>query len=307
MKIKVFISWSGKRSLAVAETLYDWLPSVIQAIEPWMSPSEINKGGHWIKELELGLKRSKVGIICLAQDNLESPWLHFEAGAISKTIEGTLVCPFLIDLDPSDLRGPLAQFQSTKPEMEDIKRLIYTINNASGNIALADKDVDKSFRNRWPRLDKTLKQLKRSPSGIDNRYVLLDEGRTLQLVRMHQSSIAFGVSRVIDDTLQLIESNIDSFDSDDFFREIHAAILKGRSLCIGFRNPVLGDIVSYFEKDFSAEELRGITREIEPVLLDPKINSLAKRIRLFKRIAAIEEKVFSRLHEAMYQSRKEDS
>jgi hypothetical protein len=36
--MKVFISWSGETSHAVAQTLRFWLPSVLQYVEPYVPP-----------------------------------------------------------------------------------------------------------------------------------------------------------------------------------------------------------------------------------------------------------------------------
>lgn len=80
--MKVFLSWSGERSKVVAKSLSEWLEQVLQAVEPWIS-TDIEKGKRWDGEISQKLEQSKVGIICLTKDNLESTWLHFEAGAIS--------------------------------------------------------------------------------------------------------------------------------------------------------------------------------------------------------------------------------
>src|SRR5882724_417299 len=44
--MNVFISWSGVRSKALAEVLSDWLPRVIQVLDPWVSP-DIEKRKRW--------------------------------------------------------------------------------------------------------------------------------------------------------------------------------------------------------------------------------------------------------------------
>src|SRR5258707_599889 len=42
--MRVFLSWSGERSAAVAAAFPEWLPNVIQAVQPWMSASDIEQG-----------------------------------------------------------------------------------------------------------------------------------------------------------------------------------------------------------------------------------------------------------------------
>src|SRR5438045_9691418 len=95
--MRVFICWSGERSRAVAEALYEWLPLVLQRVEPWMSTNNIEKGSQWRSGLALELENARVGVICLTPENLKSTWLHFEAGALAKKQQqqGTRVCTFL--------------------------------------------------------------------------------------------------------------------------------------------------------------------------------------------------------------------
>src|SRR5229473_2295304 len=108
----VFISWSGKRSQRVADALHRYLPQMINAVDPWLSSTDIEAGARWGADIAAKLEKSTVGILCLTPGNLESTWLHFEAGALAKTLENTFVCPYLFDLKPSDVKGPLAQFQA---------------------------------------------------------------------------------------------------------------------------------------------------------------------------------------------------
>src|ERR1051326_1201012 len=82
--MKVFISWSGPLSQKLAAMLRVWLPSVIQVVKPYYSPDDINKGTRWAAEISKELEESQVGLLCITPDNLYSPWIMFEAGALSK-------------------------------------------------------------------------------------------------------------------------------------------------------------------------------------------------------------------------------
>ena len=156
----LFLSWSGKRSKAVAEALKPWLRQVIQAVEPWIS-SDIDKGTRWSQKVADRLERSKVGIICLTPENLSSPWILFEAGALSKT-KDAYVCTFLLDLSPEDVAQPLSQFQLTTPDKEDCRKLLGTINEAvrkAGERDLSDQVLDRVFETNWPGLEAVLANL----------------------------------------------------------------------------------------------------------------------------------------------------
>jgi len=132
MKMKIFLSWSGTRSRLVAEALNDWLPRVIQAVKPFYSPV-IEKGAKWSSEIDAALEGTNVGIVCLTPDNLASPWIYFEAGALSKT-EDALVWTFLHGLTPSDVPPPLGKFQHTVAQRDDTLSLIKTINRCLDKI-----------------------------------------------------------------------------------------------------------------------------------------------------------------------------
>ena len=158
--MKVFISWSGERSKKVAQIFRDWLPTVIQAIDPFVSSEDIEKGARWNTDIAQELKESSFGLICVTKDNLSSPWLNFEAGALSKSIDNTYVAPLLFDVKPSDLKGsPISQFQATSFTKDDMKRFIETLNAAAGN-CLSSARLDKAFELCYPDLENSLNELK---------------------------------------------------------------------------------------------------------------------------------------------------
>jgi hypothetical protein len=165
--MKVFISWSGEMSKSIAEALREWLPYVIQAVEPWLSTEDIDKGARWGSELAQQLEDARVGVICLTPGNLEEPWIHFEAGALSKTIEETFVCPYLFQVEPTDLKGPLVQFQSTKTNKDDTQKLVRTINQALKDEALPDEQLDKAFERWWPDLERCINNIPEAHTKIE--------------------------------------------------------------------------------------------------------------------------------------------
>ncbi|HEX8068660.1 MAG TPA: toll/interleukin-1 receptor domain-containing protein [Pyrinomonadaceae bacterium] len=157
--MKLFISWSGVRSKAVAEALRGWIPDVIHAVQPWMSSEDIDPGARWSAEIDKGLDATKFGIICVTPENIDTPWILFEAGALAKAIADTSVCPYLVGLDYTSLRGPLAQFQAAQARRDDTYALVRTINQCLGEDALSEDRLRRSFERWWPDLEAVLENL----------------------------------------------------------------------------------------------------------------------------------------------------
>src|SRR4029078_7974867 len=110
--MKIFISWSGERSQDLAEALREWLPMVLHYVAPWLSHSDIAAGERWADKVAKELEASKLGIICVTRENVGSPWILFEAGALTKFVQEARVIPLLLDIEFKDITGPLAQFQA---------------------------------------------------------------------------------------------------------------------------------------------------------------------------------------------------
>jgi hypothetical protein len=157
--MKVFLSWSGDMSRELAETLRDWLPSVLQSIKPFFTPSDIEKGARWSKDIAHELDSSAVGIFCLTKENLTKPWIMFEAGALSKNLDISRVCPILFGVDNAELQGPLVQFQASPFSEAEIRKLIRTLNNTLGDQKLEDAVLSRVFTMWWPTLNDKVKEI----------------------------------------------------------------------------------------------------------------------------------------------------
>lgn len=157
--MKIFVSWSGDRSRRVAEVLCEWLPLVIQSVDPYMSSKDIDKGARWSSEISSELENSEFGVVCVTPENGSAPWLNFEAGALSNSYGKSKVAPFLIGLSPTDLTGPMVQFQATQFEESDVKKLVDSINGACGDNKLEVGVLEQVFETWWPKLAEKLQPI----------------------------------------------------------------------------------------------------------------------------------------------------
>lgn len=157
--MNIFISWSGERSLHIAEGLRDWLPDVLPDAIPFMSSKDIDRGTDWRSKIRGQLDDTSIGVICLTPDNLAAPWLLFESGALSKN-EGR-VFTYLYDLDPSQVEEPMSQYQHTLTTKGDTSRLVMDINKMS-NEPREEERVRRSFEAFWHDLEASLKSVPKS-------------------------------------------------------------------------------------------------------------------------------------------------
>jgi hypothetical protein len=117
---------------------------------------------------------------------LTAPWIHFEAGAVSKQLDVAKVTALLIGVEPGTLSGPLVLFQHTSTTRTDIKRLIVDLNAELGEARLPEGSLTQIFEAFWPKLETDLAQAikvsaqavpaKRQPDEV--LAEVLDVGRT---------------------------------------------------------------------------------------------------------------------------------
>jgi TIR domain len=200
--MKVFISWSGDRSRQLAQSLSDFLPQVIQQVQPFMSASSIAAGESWGLRLAAELENTDFGILCLTSDNLKSAWISFEAGALSKKLGASSVCPCLHDLRASDLSFPLAQFQAKTTNRNGLFDIVKAVNAALPQGRIDDVRLKKAF-------DKFYRELRR------------------QIDRIAPDSASQAVPRSDRDLLEEIVQAIRlSYRNDAFFSSVVEKLLQ---------------------------------------------------------------------------------
>ncbi|HZS03469.1 MAG TPA: toll/interleukin-1 receptor domain-containing protein [Blastocatellia bacterium] len=155
--MKIFISWSGPRSQAVATALHDWLRKVIHRLEPWVSASDPDQGAGHQDEIGRHLLEARFGIVCLTPENLDSRWISFEAGAVSTAVGNSQVWTYLLDLTPPQVEGPLSHLNHIRAEKKGTRELIFTINKALHENSIDEAILSKAFNLYWPQLEDELK------------------------------------------------------------------------------------------------------------------------------------------------------
>ncbi len=161
--MKLFLSWSGDRSKALANALKAWLPLILYYVEPWVSESDIDAGARWSDEVAKQLDGCNFGILCVTRENVIAPWILFEAGALAKMLDGSKLIPLLFDLEFSEITGPLAQFQGKKAERNGLLEVVSSI-NAMSSVKVPDERYRQLFDALYPQLEASLNAI---PKSVD--------------------------------------------------------------------------------------------------------------------------------------------
>lgn len=129
--MQVFISWSGEKSKEIAGQVKEFLEIITPDISVFFSTEDIRSGGIWFEEIRKQLENVNYGIIVLTDENKEAPWLLFEAGALFKGVSMNSIIPLAVDIDPSEIHGPLGAFQAMKIDEKNMFKISKEIKEKS--------------------------------------------------------------------------------------------------------------------------------------------------------------------------------
>ena len=167
----IFICWAGERSQRLGDALHRYLPLFIPSLlgdaqsSSIFISAEIAKGSRWFTQVETALDKADAGVVCVTREALQSGWIHFEAGALARAIRkneaaggtsGGALYTYLLGVQPEELKGPLAEFQSTRFDREDTRKFCEAIVSSMGQRAPARAEWEKAFETNWPAFEQTI-------------------------------------------------------------------------------------------------------------------------------------------------------
>lgn len=160
---QVFISWSGDRAKAIALVWKSLIEELFDVVDAFVSDSDISPGERGLNTIKEQLDGTSVGIPIVTRDNVNAPWINFESGALSKQVPNApvMVMPCLVDYeDPSELIGPLTQFQAKLLTKDGVGAILETIARAN---SIGWQRKKPGFEARWPHYEAQFDQ-HRAPS-----------------------------------------------------------------------------------------------------------------------------------------------
>jgi len=227
--MKVFISWSGRRSEQIANVLHGWLPLILPGARPFITTSDIDKGARWQGTISRELDESNFGIVCLTPSNLNSLWLAFEAGALSKHLNGR-VATLLFDLRHGQVPPPMNMFQGTLFVYDDVLQLVRNINAALPEEARREAGhLDRLFPMLWPDLSDPISLILQGAEDDvlqqpqPNREDLLEEA--MALLRQ-QNEVLSSPERFLAPVIDVLKSRLPSAEPP--LREATLRMLRRR-------------------------------------------------------------------------------
>lgn len=181
--MKVFLSWSGERSRSVALAFKRYIEHVIQGVEVFHADPDIAGGERWNEKLRRELEASHFGILFVTQTNIDTPWILFEAGALSKIDDARIVPVLIGDLRKSQLSDPLAQFKAIRPKKESVLELLHNLNSVREK-PLDKRELEDQYEKWWSDFEAELQ----TASAADDRAEGLRAEYRATLAALRESS-----------------------------------------------------------------------------------------------------------------------
>ncbi|HAU2760764.1 TPA: TIR domain-containing protein [Salmonella enterica] len=237
----LFLSWSGERSKKLALIFNEWVLNVLPTLDIYISLKQIKPGERWIDSIGKGLQNNYTGIFFLVRENISSPWINFEAGAISKNVKNSRVIPLLHNLTPEEISSPLTQFQAMSIEKESIYKVIKVINDSiNDSRRINNEQLRKIFEKWYPDFESKYNEFTdENPdpvSGLnDNNSAILDESGQIEEILRIVRGLSLSQLGSFEDRYSRYENYNKISADDDFEKNSTELILNGLKYKIYFK------------------------------------------------------------------------
>ena len=262
---KIVLAWSGEASSKVALALCRFLKLTLHGCEPWVSSEHVAAGAFWHTELLTALKSARIGVLCLTPGNIESKWIHFEAGAIANSFGSPNACPYLLNVDRSLLQGPLQHLQCVTADEQGTFRLVREINASLSTGRLEQDLLQASFSAHWPALAGTLNVIaeeERAPSrthlsrgddeaaGMGHALTSDGDGQPRSTISAEEFLARFGLQRLAQRFLQPADQADQSDSPLDF------ALYRYSNEALSALLDATRDLQSFIDQEFATRSRR---------------------------------------------------
>ena len=166
----IFISFSKRFTGEVAAVIEQTLNTVFSDsnVEAFLSSTGVN-AGNFQDQIDSKMKKAKFAISILSPENkYNSPWLMYEAGALSLSARqnGGELLPYLFCRHISEIEKPLMQLQVKQYQIHDssnkeqFKDIFIEINKKlSQENQISDFDIENTINRRWDDINNRLQDI----------------------------------------------------------------------------------------------------------------------------------------------------
>jgi len=209
--MNIFFSYSGARSKEVAEAFAAFVQFIFRDINALGINTDIAKGDSWRNLLQDSASQAELAIVFVTSENIEKPWLNYEMGFLIEKLK--YVIPLLVDLKPSDLKGPLSQFQACTVSKDEIYKLVKQIHKLGYKKKIETSLLNELFNKHWPVFLEKIKRLNK-PTKTSSEIVNVVGG----------SNIVIGHETIFVHEPPKAANKISEISSEQAFERIGAAV-----------------------------------------------------------------------------------
>jgi hypothetical protein len=173
----------------------------------------MDPGVRWSQQLNEELEKSTFGVLCLTPENLDAPWLFFEAGSLAKVVSQSKVVPYCLGLKHANIPQPLAQFQGADADENGTRRLVQSLNSILDS-PLGETQLTRTFDTWWPQLKAQIEVITASVSPQNSALSPGDLERELQLQavrRFYQRVSGAWWERIFGEGIGFFQIQMDEF------------------------------------------------------------------------------------------------